>query len=162
MPRNHDTEGITTLMNDDALTAIRNFHRLDERIATAGQPLEGQLADVAKAGFRNVINLALKTSPGALPDEGERFAALGLDYVHIPVDFKAPSATDYEQFAAAMEARSGQTVFVHCIANYRVSAFMAIYRVQRLGWDRPTALDALREIWEPDEVWTRFLDAQLK
>jgi protein tyrosine phosphatase (PTP) superfamily phosphohydrolase (DUF442 family) len=149
-------------MNDDALKAIRGFLRIDEHIATAGQPLEVQFADVAKAGFRNVINLALKTSPTGMPHEGKCCAALGLDYVHIPVDFKAPAASDYEQFAAAMDARRGQTVFVHCIANYRVSAFMAIYRVQRLGWERATALAALNEIWEPDEVWTRFLDAQLK
>jgi protein tyrosine phosphatase (PTP) superfamily phosphohydrolase (DUF442 family) len=149
-------------MNPDALNSIRNFRRLDERIATSGQPSEAQLRDIAEAGFRNVINLALKTSPGALPDEGDRVAGLGLGYVHIPVDFKAPAAADYEHFSAAMDARKGQTVFVHCIANYRVSAFMAIYRVQRLGWERAAALDRLREVWEPDEVWTRFLDEQLK
>jgi protein tyrosine phosphatase (PTP) superfamily phosphohydrolase (DUF442 family) len=149
-------------MNPDTLNAIRNFRRLDERVATGGQPSESQLRDLAEAGFRSVINLALKTSPGALPDEGERVTALGLDYVHIPVDFTAPTASDYAQFVTAMQAREGQTVFVHCIANYRVSAFMAIYRVQRLGWDRIVALERLREVWEPDEVWTRFLDEQLK
>ncbi len=149
-------------MNPDALNSIRNFRRLDGRVATSGQPSEAQLRDIAEAGYRSVINLALKTSPGALPDEGERVAGLGLDYVHIPVDFKAPAAADYEHFSAAMDAREGQTVFVHCIANYRVSAFMAIYRVKRLGWDRTAALDRLREVWEPDEVWARFLDEQLK
>ena len=149
-------------MNPDALNTIRNFRRLDGRVATAGQPSESQLRDIAEAGFRSVINLALKTSPGALPDEGERVMALGLDYVHIPVDFTAPTTSDYAQFATAMQAREGQTVFVHCIANYRVSAFMAIYRVKRLGWDRAVALDRLREVWEPDEVWARFLDEQLK
>lgn len=149
-------------MNDDALKAIRGFLRIDDHIATAGQPLEAQLRDIADAGFGSVINLALKTSPTGLPHEGKCCAALGLDYVHIPVDFKAPAATDYEQFAAAMEARRGQTVFVHCIANYRVASFMAIYRVRQLGWERATALAALNEIWEPDETWTAFIDAQLK
>jgi uncharacterized protein (TIGR01244 family) len=149
-------------MNADTLDSIRNYRRLNERVATAGQPSEAQLRDIADAGFRSIINLALKTSPGALPDEAERVAALGLDYVHIPVDFKAPTAADYERFAKAMDARREQPVFVHCIANYRVSAFIAIYRVKRLGWDQAKALAKLRELWEPDEVWARFLDQQLK
>lgn len=149
-------------MNDDVLTAIRNFRRVDERIATAGQPSEAQLGEIAAAGFRCVINLALPTSTDALPDERARVTALGLEYVHIPVDFAAPAAADYARFAAAMDARREQPVFVHCAANYRVSAFMAIYRVKTLGWNYGDALAEVRTIWEPDAVWSRFLDAQLK
>jgi protein tyrosine phosphatase (PTP) superfamily phosphohydrolase (DUF442 family) len=107
---------------------------------------------VAVAGFRSVINLALATSPGALPDERASVTALGMDYVHIPVDFTAPSAADFAQFVATLNARRGQTVFVHCAANYRVSVFMALHRVKSLGWEREAALEELRQVWEPDEV----------
>lgn len=149
-------------MTGDPLCQILNFRRLDQRVATAGQPTEEQLRLVAEAGFRTVINLALPTSPGALADERASVTALGLDYVHIPVDFAAPAAADFSRFTEALDNHGGEPVLVHCALNYRASAFMAIHRVRRLGWKPGAALVALREIWEPDEVWTRFLAEQTR
>ena len=96
-------------MDDKNLTAIRNFRRIDDRIATGGQPTEAQLRDIADAGFGCVINLALTTSTDALADEPASVRALGLDHLHIPVDFETPTAEDYERFAAAMRERSNAT-----------------------------------------------------
>lgn len=149
-------------MNDHALSVIRNFRRIDALLATAGQPTEEQLQAVAASGFRSIINLALPTSTGALPDERASVTALGMEYVNIPVDFGSPTATDFTRFASELAARPGQTVFIHCAANWRVSAFMALYRVKKLGWDRGTAFADLHQVWKPDEVWSRFLDEQLK
>ena len=147
-------------MDDKNLTAIRNFRRIDDRIATGGQPTEAQLRDLAAAGFQSVINLALTTSTDALADEPASVRALGLDHIHIPVDFEAPTAEDYARFAAAMRAWHGRDVFVHCAANYRVSVFFAIYRVTVLGWRREAALAAVRDVWEPDPVWAAFFAAR--
>ena len=147
-------------MDDRNLTAIRNFRRIDDRIATGGQPTETQLRDIAAAGFRSVINLALTTSTDALADEPDSVRALGLDHLHIPVDFEAPTAEDYHRFAAAMQVWRGRDVFVHCAANYRVSVFIAIHRVTVLGWRREAALAAVRDVWEPDVVWAAFFDAR--
>lgn len=146
---------------DPGLGAIRNFRRLDDRVITAGMPTEEQLRAVAATGVETVINLALPTSPGALPDEQATVTSLGMDYVHIPVKFDAPSAADLAAFCGAMEARRGQKLFVHCAANYRVSAFMALYRIRHRGWSSDAALAELREVWEPDEVWSRFITGQL-
>lgn len=147
-------------MDDKNLTAIRNFRRIDDRIATGGQPTEAQLSDLAAAGFQSVINLALTTSTDALADEPASVRALGLDHMHIPVDFGAPTAEDYERFAAAMREWRERDVFVHCAANYRVSIFFAIHRVTVLGWRREDALAAVRDVWEPDAVWAAFFDAR--
>jgi protein tyrosine phosphatase (PTP) superfamily phosphohydrolase (DUF442 family) len=147
-------------MDDKNLTAIRNFRRIDDRVATGGQPTEAQLRDIADAGFGCVINLALTTSTDALADEPASVRALGLDHLHIPVDFETPTAEDYERFAAAMRERRGRDVFVHCAANYRVSVCFAIHRVTVLGWHREAALAAVRDVWEPDAVWTAFFDAR--
>ena len=147
-------------MDDRNLTAIRNFRRIDDRIATGGQPTEAQLSDLAVAGFECVINLALTTSTDALADEPATVRALGLEHIHIPVDFEAPTAEDYERFAAAMREWHGRAVFVQCAANYRVSVFFAIHRVTVLGWRRETALAAVRDVWEPDAVWAAFFDAR--
>ncbi|MEI6356740.1 MAG: protein tyrosine phosphatase family protein [Verrucomicrobiota bacterium] len=147
-------------MDDRNLTAIRNFRRIDDRIATGGQPTEAQLLVLAAAGFQSVINLALTTSTDALADEPASVRALGLAPLHIPVDFEAPNTEDHARFAAAMRAWRGRSVFVHCAANHRVSVFFAILRVTMLGWRREAALAAVRDVWEPDAVWTANFDAR--
>lgn len=141
--------------------SIRNYCRLDDRVSTGGQPTETQLAALAAAGVQAVINLALPTSTYALPDEHEVVTGLGLEYVAIPVVFEAPAAADFARFCAELAARRGQRLFIHCALNCRVSAFVALHRVLREGWSREAAWAAMREIWEPDEVWSRFLEDRL-
>lgn len=138
--------------------SIRNFRRLDDRVSTGGQPTEEQLAALAVSGVQAVINLALPTSTHALPDERAVVTGLGMEYVAIPVVFEAPAAADFARFCAEMAARRGQRLFIHCALNCRVSAFVALRRVLQEGWSRESAWAALREIWEPDEVWSRFLE----
>ncbi len=140
---------------------IRNFRRLDEWVATGGQPTAEQFRELAAAGTRAVINLALPTSTYALPDEPELVASLGMAYVPIPVVFEAPRAEDFDRFCAELANRRGQKVFVHCALNYRVSAFVALYRV-RHGGELAAAWAEMRTIWEPDEVWSRFLETQFR
>ncbi|MCB0207439.1 MAG: hypothetical protein KDH89_21670, partial [Anaerolineae bacterium] len=41
--------------------------------------------------------------------------------------------------------------------NYRVSSFMYLYRVLRLGADEEAARWDLLSIWEPDERWSTFI-----
>jgi hypothetical protein len=59
-----------------------------------------------------------------------------------------------------MEARREQRLFVHCAANKRVSAFMALYRIHRQGWPVEKAM----EIVDPDTfppVWQAFIEEML-
>jgi protein tyrosine phosphatase (PTP) superfamily phosphohydrolase (DUF442 family) len=146
----------------ESLTEIYNFRGIGERLGTAGQPTESQLRNVRNAGFEVVVNLALPTSDNALADEGSIVTGLGMSYVHIPVNFQAPTAADFRAFCGVMEAFDGRRVFVHCAANMRVSAFVFLYRVMR---ERASISDAerdLRAVWEPDEVWSRFITEQLE
>jgi len=136
---------------------IYNFRRLSPVLTTSGQPEEAQFVALRDAGVETVINLAPATSPRALPDEAATLAALGLRYIHIPVEFTAPTEADFEVFAAAMDGLGDTPVHVHCAANYRVSAFLYRYRTERLGWSKEAALPDLEAIWEPDQVWQNFL-----
>ena len=80
------------------LSGIYNFRAIGERLGTAGQPKEEQIQMVRDAGFQAVVNLALPTSDNALPNEGSLVTALGMAYVHIPLDFKKPDAQDFRAF----------------------------------------------------------------
>src|SRR6476619_738109 len=102
---------------------IYNWRRLDDRITTSGQPTESQLPDIHALGVRHIVSLGLHAHEKALPDEAASVTRLGMTYIHIPVDFQNPTDQDFEQFCAVMEQLSEVPVHVHCIANYRVSAF---------------------------------------
>jgi len=141
-----------------AITDIRNFLGIDERLATAGQPTEDQLREVAAAGYAAVLNLGLLDPKYCLPDEEALVAALGMGYRHIPVRFDAPAVDDFRAFVASMDAWAGEKTFVHCAANYRASAFVALYRELRLGWSRARADEHVRALWAPNETWLAFVE----
>ena len=144
-------------MQTDVVSGIRDYRRLSELIVTSGQPTADELAAVARAGYEAVINLHI--SPD-LPDEGDVVRSLGMEYVHIPVPWEHPARDHLERFFEAMDARRGQRLFVHCAANMRVSAFMALYRVQRLGWPQDRALDFVDVPTFPP-VWQTFIEEML-
>jgi uncharacterized protein (TIGR01244 family) len=145
---------------------IQDIHRfvpIDDRLATAGQPKEAGFAVIAAAGFEVVINLALHDDPRySLADEPGAVAAVGMRYVHLPVQFKAPQINDLQAFFGAMDANADRKLFVHCASNYRVPVFLALYRIQRQGWSAEAAFAKMREVWEPDEIWQAFIDAALR
>ena len=83
-----------------------------------------------------------------------------MQYISIPVAWDRPTRQDLDEFMDAMDAHSSEVLFVHCQANYRVTGFMALYRILRLGWDTEEAFKDLRRIWNPEEypVWKSFLE----
>jgi protein tyrosine phosphatase (PTP) superfamily phosphohydrolase (DUF442 family) len=143
------------------LRFIRNFHAIDERLLTGGQPTAEELTALQACGVECVINLAPQDSPYALANEREKVEALGMRYVNLPVDYEHPTGADFEAFCAEMNAARARCVFVHCILNRRVSAFVFLYRVLSLGVPRAEAEKALRAQWQPDGVWAQFIEQRL-
>jgi protein tyrosine phosphatase (PTP) superfamily phosphohydrolase (DUF442 family) len=142
--------------------AIYNYRRASPRLATSGQPTEVQLAAIAAAGFEVVINLALHDDPRySLADEPGTVQGLGMDYVHIPVQFAHPTQGDFTAFAAAMQKSRDRRVWLHCAANMRVSAFLGLYRVLQENWQEREAFQLMHGLWQPDEVWAAFIAAML-
>ena len=141
----------------NTLDSITNFFQILPLVGTAGQPTADQFAALRDAGFELVVNLAVSSPDCALADEAGIVSGLGLDYIHIPVVWTSPTPDDLAQFLAVMDANRDRRVFVHCALNYRVSSFMYLYRVLRLGADEEAARWDLLSIWEPDECWSEFI-----
>lgn len=138
-------------------TDMPNWRRLDEWTTTSGQPSEKQLAELKRIGVTTVINLGPHTHEKALPDEAGIVAALGLEYIYIPVDFQHPKESDFADFCATMDANLGHAVHVHCIVNARVSAFMYRYQRDMLGIDEGQARAAMNTLWQPGGAWAEFI-----
>jgi protein tyrosine phosphatase (PTP) superfamily phosphohydrolase (DUF442 family) len=149
-------------MSDARLEDVRNFREVDGRLATCGQPTEAQLAAARTGGVEVVINLALHDDPRySLRDERATVEALEMIYRHIPVQFSRPTESDLLAFFAAMDAAQGRHVLVHCAANYRVTAFLGLYRCLRQGAPVDEAFELMRSVWTPDKVWTEFIESML-
>lgn len=145
------------------LEDIYNFLRLDDRIVTGGMPTTTQLADASRAGVQMVINLAMPDSERALPGEAAVVRSLRMKYLNIPVRWDQPTRRDLDAFMDAMDANQDLKLLVHCQANYRATAFVALYRVLRLGWRSEDALQSVKRIWDPADfpTWDRFVTDNL-
>lgn len=146
----------------DTQKPLTNYLAISDALGTAGQPTPDQFSAIRDAGYEVVINLAVPASPGALPDEAELVAAQGMAYVPIPVVWESPTTEDLDRFFAAMDRNRGRKVFVHCALNMRVSCFVFLYRVLRLGVPAEEAWRSVLAIWEPNEIWQRFVDDMLR
>ena len=144
------------------LEEIYNFLEISDRIATSGQPTEDQLREIGRAGYEVVINLGLVGTDYALEDEESLVCSLEMEYVHIPVQWEKPTRENFDGFISAMDLFQGKKVFIHCAANMRVSVFMALYRVIRHGWELEHAMQDLHRIWEPNEIWTNFIQQVMR
>lgn len=137
---------------------IKNYIQVSERIASSGQPNREQFKSIAEAKYQIVINLAMPNSDTAIPEEGNIVTALDMLYVHIPVPFDAPNVNHLRQFIKVMDAFADQKVWLHCVANYRASAFL--YQYQRLiyGATPENAKKVMLPSWKPNEIWQNFME----
>jgi protein tyrosine phosphatase (PTP) superfamily phosphohydrolase (DUF442 family) len=143
------------------MNEITNYYRVSENIFTGGQPTPRQFESVKENDIRLVINLAMPDAKNAIKNEGEIVTSLGMAYVHIPVDFKKPVKADLQRFYKAIEMSLQDKVFVHCVMNYRVSAFVFLYRVNILKQDEEMARADMLKVWTPDPAWETFIDENM-
>ena len=139
----------------DSSTAFKSYNYVQATadVATSGVVSAEEFQRIAQAGYRAVINLLPEQSQYALQGEAEIVTSLGMTYVHIPVVFESPTVENFDEFRVAMNAHSGTPVWVHCAANMRVSAFVALYGQLELGWSPDQAKNLIEQIWEPTAPW---------
>lgn len=138
---------------------IYNHLSYHDKLSSSGMPTIEQMKSVAQAGVDLIINLAPHDVSNAIPNEGELVHSLGMKYINIPIPWGAPDASSLTQFMDVMDAHREKKIHVHCEANYRASAFIMLYRVERLGWQAEPAIEVMEKMWNPEDfpVWNRFL-----
>ncbi|MGI1679994.1 MAG: protein tyrosine phosphatase family protein [Cellvibrionaceae bacterium] len=141
---------------------ITNFFQITESIATSGQPTKDQFKMIKEAGYQTVINLAMPDSDHAIPNEAELTTLLGMNYFHIPVPFDAPNHNHLQLFSEllnSLEISGFSKVWVHCVVNARVSAFMFQYLTQIKGILPEDAESPILKKWRlnMDDTWKGFL-----
>jgi uncharacterized protein (TIGR01244 family) len=118
---------------------------LDGRVYIAGQPSEAALARLKERGVTAVVNLRTPTemadSKQVPYDEAAAVAALGMEYVHIPLNGRDfPYTTEaVDRFAAVLGRHSGPVV-LHCASAGRVSYLWSAYLIRHRGFSLDAAL----------------------
>lgn len=140
-----------------------NFRRVNESITTSGLVDAVALEALSAQGYAVVINLLPDTYEHAVRNEREIVESQGIEYIHIPVDFKKPERPDFLAFAEALDRVADKKIHLHCAANYRVSAFYALYQRRRGHWSIDKTMAFIEEIWRPaeHEGWSDFIEALL-
>ena len=149
--------GTTGAFQMDAVNARVVF----DDLWTSGQLSSADIQRLPDLGVAAVVNLALPTSANALPGEAEEVTRLGIPYVHLPVPWEQPQLAHLQQFFGVLDAFAGRRVWVHCALNYRVSAFVYLYRRLRRGESAAEASYPMRTIWQPNPVWQAFIEQAL-
>lgn len=140
------------------MSNIYNYYKVSETLACSGQPREGQLATLAAEGYRVVINLGLLDTKYSLKDEATSVKELGMEYIHIPVQFDNPQIDELALFIKSMSDHPNERVFVHCAANYRASCFTGLHLLSKGEMDEEEMMAFIEEVWQPDNIWEMFLE----
>jgi protein tyrosine phosphatase (PTP) superfamily phosphohydrolase (DUF442 family) len=131
-------------------------------LTTSGQPTEAELALIASAGYDRVIFLAFTNHPKAVAQEDDIVRGLGLQFIHIPVQWGSPRLADFDAFAAVMQTFAGGRTLVHCEVNFRASVFGFLYQVLYEGADVDDAMSLMQSIWIPNDTWEGFIDLVMR
>ena len=134
-----------------------NTHQVFDWLWASGQLSAADIAALPALGVELVVNLALPTASNALVGEAERVTGLGIAYVQIPVVWERPLPEQFAEFVGVLRAFAGKRVWVHCARNYRVSAFIYLYRKLVLGQGDEEAAFPMNAVWTPNDVWRAFI-----
>lgn len=115
-----------------------------EGVATAGQPDATAWAELARAGYRTVVDLRMPEEPRA-HDEPTAVREAGLDYISIPVSQPTLGDEAFDRFRAVVRDPARRPIFVHCASSNRVGALLLPY----------FALDEQRPLGEAVELAQR-------
>jgi protein tyrosine phosphatase (PTP) superfamily phosphohydrolase (DUF442 family) len=142
---------------DPALKEVLNFRQYSENFASAGQPTAEQFQTLRDAGFERIVYIAFSDNRNAVPNADQLVKGLGMDYIHIPVDWNRPTALDFYAFADAMRRDPERKTLLHCQVNARATAFSFLYRVIYDGVPVAQAKQDMNSVWQPNETWRDFM-----
>jgi tyrosine-protein phosphatase SIW14 len=120
------------------------LYRVDDHLYRGKQPRKGDVAKLAQAGIKTVLDLR-----GAVYESWEQKAveAAGMHYVRIGLSgFFAPTDKQMTQILALLEDSRQAPIFIHCRRGAdRSGLVIACYRVTHDHWTNAQAMKEARE-----------------
>lgn len=141
----------------ETVDGIRNFTNVSPTIACAGATEARVIPELAKRGYKAIVNLRQATEQGA-DIEGTRAAAkaAGIRFVHLPLNAQQPDPAVVDAFITATSDPANQPTFINCGSASRVAAMMIAKRILADGWTQERALAEAAVIGPPAPALQEF------
>ena len=121
---------------------------INEQITSGRQPTAEEFTQLAREGFRSVVNLRTwpeEDQPLSPEAEGAQVRDLGLEYLHLPVSTTDLTPEQVDQFRQAL-LQLPKPVYVHCHTGKRAGAFVMMHLAAEQGWSGQEALQKAEEM----------------
>ena len=129
------------------IPGVRNMSQVEPTVACAGATDASAIPEIAKRGYKAIVNLRLASESGADIEEARAAAAqAGVRFIHLPFDVASPDEAVVDRFIAAVGDGANQPVFIHCASANRAAALWMIKRSVVDGWDTARAETEARAI----------------
>jgi protein tyrosine phosphatase (PTP) superfamily phosphohydrolase (DUF442 family) len=135
---------------------------IDAKLVTSGQPAASALAGLKAEGFEAVVYLAPSSVSDAVKDEAAILSRQGIEFVHIPIPFGAPTEAHFKAVSAALTRLKDKKVLVHCQVNMRASTMVFLHRVLQRGEPPSGAYEAVTRVWSPQGPWKDMAERVLR
>ena len=136
-----------------------NFRKLTELVSCSGSLKGLDWQSMLDNRYELIINLLPYHHKYSVANEKEAVEALGINYIFIPVDWQNPKNSELEDFVLAMANNKEKKMHIHCAANYRASAFYAIYAYKQLDWSKEKSYKLIASVWQLADypIWQKFV-----
>jgi protein tyrosine phosphatase (PTP) superfamily phosphohydrolase (DUF442 family) len=104
-----------------------------------GNPQQSNYKPQSRRASRTAINLATHQAGESLKNEAILVRSLGMNYYHIPVEWENPQLSNFVAFEQVIDEVSTSKTFIHCAANFRLTAFYSLYAMKNLNWTESQA-----------------------
>lgn len=137
---------------------IAQFHQVTPTLATAGAPVQSDMAMLKAAGYELVIDL--RTPEEEIDGNRVSAQAAGLVWINVPVE-RNPTQAQLDAFSAVLDAHPGARTLVHCASNKRAASMVMLDQVTRRGVPLAEAKPHMDSQWTPSPAWQAFIDSTL-
>ncbi len=98
---------------------------------------------------------------GALKEEDKIVSKSEMIYIHIPITWKNPEIDRLKLFLNVLKTleEENKKVFIHCIMNYRVSAF--IYQYKKTVLKQKNVKLIAPKNFKPKKTWKKLMHTKL-
>ncbi len=147
----------TVRAQQPTIEGVRNYTKVDATVGCAGATDSKALTNIAKLGYKAVLNLREATEAGVLIDESRVAAeAAGLKYIHLPFKGSAPDPKVADEFLKIVGNTDNQPLFIHCGSANRVGGLWLIKRMLVDKWPEEQAVAEAKAIGLSSDALQKF------
>lgn len=123
----------------EAAAGVANVCQLLPNVLTGGQPGPAHLDALKAAGVSMVFDIRDPMEPRPI-DEAAQTAALGMEYVNVPVSAGTLDDPTMERILGTLRSAKDRQVFFHCASGNRTGGPMIAHLILDHGMDEEDAV----------------------